>query len=830
MGSSDGVLLTTTTTTTRQASIHHAATNMTAAASSRTTTDREFFTTPYKMRKFSEDATVLMVDLSSAVVTTPPSLTTAASVSGSRVVTDPVCGAPLSPNNGNDIASPYSQCGSSPTQQQQQQSQQGIPIPVILQPLFGLEFVPFVLPHDTTTFNSATVFGGGEALTDKLLEDLDVGCPSSFYDFYASSTTDPSATISTSPLPASTTTTTTTIQSNDGLDVDTVTSNLSLANLLNNNDEPDNTTPNLRSKPLLSDGKEPLLNDNNKDSTTTTATRQTQFQLQPQQPQNSNNTWAPTSKRRRNVFQRRRAWSFGVDSNNSTSTEKSNAGNGINGSSGKPPPMPGRRKLGLRFIHTKKTTTTTSSSTRSSKGSAESLFLSSSSSPSRSRANTDPSDWDELQQRQQLLLLDHHQSTLREAQKEAVTMQQHANEIERRVKTLQNEIAQIQSALTQSNGKQQQELQSEVVTNRHEARAKMKRLQLAALEASQGITDSIQQMMMKNDASNDPSSVEFQPPSRRPRAMTAPVMTTSDAFLVEEGMPVNLERATSDETSSSASTTSTLLNLDTLPSPTGFVFVDRNSLKSILQNLNQLGYDVATDESDRFVPTRDTEKALQGYRKNIQLQKDSADWPIQPWYSAHHDDILIWTGDVRHAGLGSDWPVCKARGLIQTPPRALLEYLMDSSRVKEYNKMSQGRDDMYVIQKGLGAAASSSPYDISGECKIVKSINKPRFLPFTIEMISLMHGKPLETTPGSYMMVYRSVFEDTSTLGDTAPVIRSEMLLGVILARPYNRDHSITEMTSITHMYSPGVPEMIARRAAPSSALNVLRDLQSIFK
>jgi hypothetical protein len=95
-------------------------------------------------------------------------------------------------------------------------------------------------------------------------------------------------------------------------------------------------------------------------------------------------------------------------------------------------------------------------------------------------------------------------------------------------------------------------------------------------------------------------------------------------------------------------------------------------------------------------------------------------------------------------------------------------------------------------------------------------------------MISLMHSQQINDD-GSYMMVYRSVFEDNTASGDATPVIRSEMLLGAVLVRPYGNDHQIAELTSITHMYSPGVPEMIARRAAPSAAMNMVKDIQSIF-
>jgi hypothetical protein len=61
---------------------------------------------------------------------------------------------------------------------------------------------------------------------------------------------------------------------------------------------------------------------------------------------------------------------------------------------------------------------------------------------------------------------------------------------------------------------------------------------------------------------------------------------------------------------SSSSVTAPLLNLDTLPSHNEFAFVDHN-LASILRNLDQLGFDIATNESlERFVPTSDTKKAI----------------------------------------------------------------------------------------------------------------------------------------------------------------------------------------------------------------------------
>ena len=81
------------------------------------------------------------------------------------------------------------------------------------------------------------------------------------------------------------------------------------------------------------------------------------------------------------------------------------------------------------------------------------------------------------------------------------------------------------------------------------------------------------------------------------------------------------------------------------------------------------------------------------------------------------------------------------------------------------------------------------------------------------------------------MTVIRSVFEDDSGVhkSRSANTVRSEMLLGVLLFRPANEEQTVTEFTTITHVFSPGVPEMIARRVAPSSAYNMMKDVQGVF-
>lgn len=244
----------------------------------------------------------------------------------------------------------------------------------------------------------------------------------------------------------------------------------------------------------------------------------------------------------------------------------------------------------------------------------------------------------------------------------------------------------------------------------------------------------------------------------------------------------------------------------------------------ILCGLAELGLQVSTDESNRFSPTGDTQRVLQS--KKCLHQDGLADWPFYPWHVAKDKDILVWTGGVDHKGFGHDWPVVKARCIVRTSPRNLLDFLMDSSQLKKYNKMSQGREDVFVLQEGVDTRPENSVYGFAGDARIMRALNKPKLLPKTIEMLSLWYTKPVPHAPNAYMTVSRSVWENATGTPKHSNRIRSEMLLGVNLLRPCADG---CELTTITHVFAPGVPEVMAKRMAPQSAANMMREIQNIF-
>eukprot|EP00934_Nitzschia_sp_Nitz4_P006238 Nitzschia sp. Nitz4//scaffold25_size161228//34569//36521//NITZ4_002419-RA/size161228-processed-gene-0.40-mRNA-1//1//CDS//3329544553//6228//frame0 len=456
---------------------------------------------------------------------------------------------------------------------------------------------------------------------------------------------------------------------------------------------------------------------------------------------------------------------------------------------------------------------------------------------------------------EQQLVLERHQINLQQVQSEAHAMEERAKEIQKRMGQTQTEVQNLQKALAIA----QQRLRDDLV-DFQQAQTKLARLESAAVKAQKVVLESLGNLQHQPVRPRAFSGTQRQhsdvielnldgtPITTSPDAplqianhkailrnsMTTPITPAVrvDSFMRvhDLNLPSNPDSDLIPSVSAScsdlthASTTTSSQNGD-------FLLVGTN-LTPILKNLTELGYNIAVDESKRFVPTRDTEKLLSKYSKGNQNDNVLGDWPIRDWQLAHDTDVLVWTGETGTPGFGSDWPVIKARGLVQTSPRELVQFMMDSSRIKEYSKMSAGREDLLRIQCGLDTLAHESAFGFPGDCKIVRALNRPRFLPTTIETMSLSYSKPIETSPGSYITVIRSVFEDDSGehKSPSANTVRSEMLLGVLLFRPANANETVCEFTTITHVYSPGVPEMIARRVAPGSAYNMMKDVQAVFQ
>ena len=89
---------------------------------------------------------------------------------------------------------------------------------------------------------------------------------------------------------------------------------------------------------------------------------------------------------------------------------------------------------------------------------------------------------------------------------------------------------------------------------------------------------------------------------------------------------------------------------------------------------------------------------------------------------------------------GSELPIIKTVSVIRKSPKYLAELLMDSSRLKLYNKMSLGRTDVRVFQSGIDTVGG--PFG-DGESKVVRNLSRPPLVSGIIEFVTCMHGRRL---------------------------------------------------------------------------------------
>lgn len=248
--------------------------------------------------------------------------------------------------------------------------------------------------------------------------------------------------------------------------------------------------------------------------------------------------------------------------------------------------------------------------------------------------------------------------------------------------------------------------------------------------------------------------------------------------------------------------------------------------------------------------------------------------------------VLVWIGkfmnkknskkDVVDEGYGSNLPLIKTVSVIPLSPKKFAELLMDSDKVQSYNKMSQGRKDIVVFQRGVDTQADSddsaasgnimrSTFALDGEAKIVRNVSKPPLSKKLMEFVTLMYARRLKVDDNvsagyvgssvsdaddkSYIVVTRAVSggrwggpsgtsEGVKARGganeasntDEEEMIRSEILLGVNLLRTIPGEPEKTEVTAVTHVYSPSVPTMLAGTVGVKGAIDFVKDIRALCK
>jgi hypothetical protein len=236
--------------------------------------------------------------------------------------------------------------------------------------------------------------------------------------------------------------------------------------------------------------------------------------------------------------------------------------------------------------------------------------------------------------------------------------------------------------------------------------------------------------------------------------------------------------------------------------------------------LASVGLTTSVNDS-MWVPDRNTDK--------LQQKSSALDW-IQNTFkpgsvclgeNSHENEVLVWTGNFNHTYYGSELPAIRVAGMVDMPAKDLVDLLMDSSRVKEYNKLSLGREDLVVFQDSMH---ENGPFGRS-VTKVMKSASKPPLIRKHLVFVSVLHAKELEDGSG-YLIVTRAVHHpDNENVGATN-VIKSEILMGVNLIRKIDGSDDRCLLINVNHIRSPMVPMMVAKKLGVSAATGFVNDIR----
>lgn len=181
-------------------------------------------------------------------------------------------------------------------------------------------------------------------------------------------------------------------------------------------------------------------------------------------------------------------------------------------------------------------------------------------------------------------------------------------------------------------------------------------------------------------------------------------------------------------------------------------------------------------------------------------------------------EVLVYVGTAKREGYGSELPIIKTKSILPMSAQEMAELLMDSSRVKIYNKMSVGRKD--VFQWGENT-------------KVVRNLTKPPMTKSNMVTITMMHSRPLKEKDfpllsGPHKEGYLVVSRAVPGIADpeVADLPRNDILFGVNLLQDISPNECL--MTAFTHVYSPSIPKMLAQKVGVSSAINFVKDIRKV--
>jgi len=244
-----------------------------------------------------------------------------------------------------------------------------------------------------------------------------------------------------------------------------------------------------------------------------------------------------------------------------------------------------------------------------------------------------------------------------------------------------------------------------------------------------------------------------------------------------------------------------------------------------IDRLANFGLNTTLDE-EMWQPDSKSEKL-------IKKASEDSEWMKQTFQKGQKDsstvgesskDVLVWSGSFKHGLYGSEVPAIRSAGIVNTSAIKLVELLVDSARVKEYNKISLGRTDLVTFDGNL---EEEGPFGKS-ITKVMRSESKPPMIS-NLVLTSILHAKKLSDGMG-YLIVTRSVHlpEEGSSVASS---VGTEIVMGVNLIVDFDNATDGTErclMLNVSHMRSPMVPMYIAKKLAVTQAHKFVNDIRAL--
>jgi hypothetical protein len=240
-----------------------------------------------------------------------------------------------------------------------------------------------------------------------------------------------------------------------------------------------------------------------------------------------------------------------------------------------------------------------------------------------------------------------------------------------------------------------------------------------------------------------------------------------------------------------------------------------------VSRLAALGLTTSVDDG-MWNPDRNTERLLRKVDASEWMQNTFKPGQVVITDPSHDKEVLVWTGTFSHSFYGSDLPAIRVAGVVDMSPKSLVDLLVDSDRVKEYNKLSLGREDLVVFQENM---QENGPFGCS-VTKVMKSVSKPPMIKRNMVFVSVLHAKELEDGSG-YLIVTRAVHHPDNENGVSTNVIKSEILMGVNLIRKIDGEDDQCLMINVNHIRSPMVPMIVAKKLGVSAAIGFVNDIRA---